>query len=136
MSDGTGNPGKISEAVKAVGDAVVEPAKDEIGAMIEAGIQSITGASDDPQKQALKQQKQQQNLAEAQRKIQWWKQIEAQQAAVRAQKQQENVQKQQEVQQQEQVKQFEVQKKEVSKNQALVNAQNSRETKGGQGAGG
>lgn len=136
MSDGGNAPGQITEAVKTVSDAVVEPVKDEIGEMIEAGVQAITGASDDPQKQALKQQKQQEKLAEAQRKIQYWKQIEAQQAAVRQQKQQEQMQKSQEIQQQEQVKQFEVQKKEVQKNQAIVNAQTSRETKGGQGAGG
>lgn len=132
MSDGS-VPGSVAEAFKTANEAVIQPAKDEIGEMIEAGVQAITGASDDPQKQAMKQQKHQEKLADAQRKVQWWKQIEAQQAALRQQNQQQQVQKQQETKQQEQVKQYEVQKKEISKNQAVVNAQTSKETRKGVG---
>ncbi len=133
MSDGGNAPGNVAEAVNTVKEAVVKPVKDEIGELIEAGVQAVTGSNDDPQKQALKQQKHQEKLADAQRKLQWWKQIEAQQAAVRQQKQQETVQKQQEVKQSDQVKQYETQKKEVSKNQAVVNAQTSKETRKGVG---
>lgn len=133
MSDGGNTPGAVSEAIQTVNEAVVQPVKDELGEMIEAGVQAITGASDDPQKQALKQQKQQQKLADAQRQIQYWKQIESQQFSLRQQNQQQQMQKQQETKQSEQVKQYETQKKEVSKNQAVVNAQTSKETRKGVG---
>lgn len=136
MSDSGGGSGVIGEIVQTVQEAVIEPVKDEVGQLIEAGVQSITGAANDPQKQVRKEQENQKKLAEAQYKIRWWKDLAAQQAALNQQVKQEQTQKQQEKQEEKQIKQYEiVQKKQESKQIEEVNRSRA-ELKAGKGVGG
>lgn len=135
MSDG-GFKGSVAEAVKTVNEAVVEPVKDEVGQLREAGVQAVTGFQSDPQKQFRKQQEEQKKLADAQYKITWWKQIAAQQASLRQQNQQEQMQKQQEKQQEKQVKQFEIVQKKQENKQSEQVKRTRAELKAGKGMGG
>lgn len=110
MSDSGGIGSVISEAVQ----AVVEPVKDEVGAAIEAGVQSVLGtgpAAQDPATDAVadaKKADEEKQKAEAKWVIEKNRQLDAQLRAVR-QKNAEDAQKAQEsIQQEEQVKQYKV----------------------------
>lgn len=135
MSDSGGNSA-IGEAIQTVNEAVVEPIKDEVGKMVEVGVQSITGSTSDPQKQARKQQEDQKKLAEAQYRIQWWKDLAAKQAGLNQQDKQEQAQKQQDKQEDKQVKQYEIVQKKQERKQAEEITRSRAELKAGKGVGG
>lgn len=134
MSDGI--KGAVSEAMEMVNESVVEPVKDEVGQLVEAGVQSITGSAADPQKQMKKQQEDQRKMAEAKYKIDWWKQVAAQQAAAKQQQLQQKSEVKQEEQQEKQVKQYEVVQKKQDRAQEEAAARSRAESKAGKGVGG
>src|SRR3989344_3355950 len=100
MSDGF--KGAVGEAVKTTNEAVIKPLTDEVGKAIEEGFQAVTGKQLTPQQIAQKQQQDQKKIADAQRKIQYWKQIEEAKSAVRSKQQQVQIQTQQVKQQESQ----------------------------------
>jgi len=132
MSDGV--KGAVAEAAKTVGEAVVKPVADEVGQVIEVGAQSVFGKIPSQQNQQQKQRQDQLKIAEAQRRINWWKQIAAQQKSSQQGQVQEKMAKSQ--QQTQEIKQFEiVQKKQVK--DAAMDVQRSRgEIRAGKGVGG
>lgn len=135
MSDSGGSKGAVAEAGKVVNEAVVKPVLDEVGKAIEEGFQSVTGKTPTPQQTQQRQADDQKKLAEATRKIEWWKQIEVQQAAVRQQKTQEQVQTQQVKTEEQQVKQYKVQEKKQNLEAQEV-ARTRSEARAGKGVGG
>ncbi len=114
----------------AVAEAVIKPVKDEIGQAIEVGVQSVTGKTPTPQQTLQKQQEDQKKMADVQRRLQWWKNIEAQQKGLSMQKKQEDLQKKSDQKQEQKVKQFEIVQKERSLETAVKQAQTKTEIKG------
>lgn len=116
MSDGgKSGVGQFTEEVKEVASEIVKDVKDEVGQILEQGVQSVSGTQPTPQQLQQKQQEEQQKLAEAQRKIEFWKRLEAEQKAAREQENQKQLQNQETLQQEEQLKKD----KEVEKKQAI-----------------
>ncbi len=126
-----------------VAEAVVKPVVDEVGQALEVGVQSVlnTGPqkTQDPKQAQVQQQQQQQkvaqtqnDLSEARRKIQYWKELEAAQATVRQDQKQVQTQQQQANQQEAQIKQFEIVQKKKQLPPALA-MKGKAELKGGVG---
>lgn len=137
MADGDST--NISEIMGTISDSVINPVKDEIGKMIEVGAQSVSG-SDDPQSQAKKQQqemeqKQKDAKAAAYQRDFLAKLAEEEQKARQAAAQRDQTweQRNQAEVQKDQVKKFEEDKKEASVNQAVYNAERTKEQRGGVG---
>lgn len=118
----------------AVAESIVKPIKDEVGQIIEVAGQSVSGRGPTPQQALQKQQEDQKKIAGIQRRIQWWRNIEAQQKSAQVGQVQEKMAKSQ--QQTQEIKQFEiVQKKQVK--DAAMEVQRSRgEIRAGKGVGG
>ncbi len=74
---------------------VVKEAKDEIGKAIEAGVQSVVGTQLTSQQIQQKQAEEQQKLAEARRKIEYWKKIDQEQKTLRGKEKQIQLQREQ-----------------------------------------
>lgn len=136
MADG------VKGAVQNIGEAVVKPVAEEFGKAVEQGIQTVVQGPQNitPQQKPLdvdqgRQLKEQKELAEARRKIAWWKSLGEAQREVREQEKQKKLQAQQsfgEAQdKQNQIKQFEVVKK--KQDIALAAAQRKVEIKRGVG---
>lgn len=137
MADGDST--NISEIMGTISDSVINPVKDEIGKMIEVGAQSVSG-SDDPQSYAKKQQqemeqKQKDAKAAAYQRDFLAKLAEEEQKARQAAAQRDQTweQRNQAEVQKDQVKKFEEDKKEASVNQAVYNAERTKEQRGGVG---
>lgn len=93
---------------------VIKDVKDEVGQMIEQGVQSIAGKQLTPQQIQQKQLEEQQKLAQARRKIKWYQEIAAAQKRVREEERQKQQQRQQQEEQERQKKRLvEEQKKKV-----------------------
>ena len=121
-----------------VAEAVVKPVKDEIGQIIEVAGQSITGKTPSPQQTQQKLREDQVKMADAQRRINWWKQLSAQQQAVRNEKKQVVVQQDSEKKQEAKIKQFEIvqKKQDAAVRQREEIARTRQESGKGHGVGG
>lgn len=106
MADGAPVKQFAGEIGKATSE-VVKDVKDEFGKAIEAGVQSAVGTQLTPQQMQQKQAEDAQKLAEARRKIEYWKKIDLEQKQVRQKKQQIQMQKQQIEEQEKQKKKME-----------------------------
>lgn len=90
---------QISEEMEQAGESVVKTLKDEVGQIIEQGLQSITGQTSTPQKSQNQQPAQdtkaedQKKLTETRRKIKWYKDIEEAQRKVREEAKQKEIQR-------------------------------------------
>ncbi len=124
MSDGDGG------FKSAVAEAVIKPARDEVGKVIEVAGQAVSGKTPTPQQTLQKQQEDQKKIADVQRRIQWWKNIEAQQKTVGNQKKQEEMVEKSEQKQEQKIKQFEVVQKKQSLSESVKQAQTRTEIKG------
>lgn len=134
MSDG--DKSGVGQIVADVGEAVINPVKDEVGKFIETGIQSVTGSAPktlDPLEQQKKQAEELKKKQEANWIIEKYRQTDQEQAQVRQKATQEEQKKKQEVQQKQQVKQYEMVKKQQAVNVSVREAQTKTETKRGVG---
>ncbi|EKD91062.1 MAG: hypothetical protein ACD_30C00049G0030 [uncultured bacterium] len=111
------------ETLEEIPAAVGKPVQDEVGKMIEVGVQAIQGQTTDPQKLAQQQEqaaKSKKDTELKRRKVQaWLNELNRQQTALNQQnlkKQQEKQAQSQEEKQKKEVKQFEV----VQKRQNLI----------------
>lgn len=117
-----------------VGEAVVKPVSDEVGKALEQGVQVVSGTGQQVS-QANVQAKQietRTRLAEARRKIKWWKDLEEAQKRVREGLKQKSFDSAQDRQKQQEIQQFEVSKKQ-QKNVTLERQKTKTEIKGGVG---
>lgn len=113
--------------------------KDEIGQALEQGVQSVVGTQLTPQQIQQKQIDDQNKIAEARRKINFYQKTAREQAAVRQQNKQKEMQRKQEEQQEtEQKKVEEVQIKQAQKKPGISEAvlRSQAELKVGKGVGG
>jgi len=83
----------MSDSIKGAIAEVSRDIKDSVGEMIEQSVQSITAPQLTPQQIQQKQMQDQKDLAEARRKIQWFKNLTAAQKKVRDQEKQKQMQK-------------------------------------------
>ena len=138
MADG------ISNTAKMVGEAIVKPVSDEVGKMVEAGVQSVSAKqpADDAQKKQNqnlpnKQQLAQDDAKKKQNVMQFLQNYKQQESALTQQRKQEENQKQQEeVQKKQEIKQFEFSKKQerqTMQQAELMRAKSRSERKGGAG---
>lgn len=114
---------------------VAKDVKDEVGQMIEQGVQSVIGTKLTPQQLQQKELERQKKLAETRRIIAHYRKIEEEQRAVRQAKKHEEMQKKQEEGQKQRVQEI----KKEQKKQLLpeeVRARAMAETKVGRGVGG
>lgn len=109
---------EIEETIEEIPQAVFKPVQDEIGKMLETGVQSVQSQTLDPQKQALKDQEDAKKKADVERRkqniikfINQSKQQEQQFTQQRKVEQQEKTQEEQAEKQDKEVKQFEIVKK-------------------------
>lgn len=107
MNDSGSGVKQFAEEMGQTAGEVVKDVKDEVGQMIEQGAQSIAGKQFTPQQIQQKQLEDQQKLAEARRKIKWWKDIAAAQKKVREEEKQKQLQRQQLEEQEKQKKKME-----------------------------
>lgn len=117
---------------------VARDVKDEVGEMIEQGVQSVAAPQLTPQQIQQKQLQDQKALAEARRKIAWYKKLEDSQKKVREASSQKEAAR---LQSQQQEKQQEVQKVQIQstkKQQVISEAvlRTQAERKAGKGVGG
>lgn len=113
MVDGNALGQFTDEMETAVSD-VTHDVKDSVGEAIEQGVQSVIGNTLTPQQIQQKQVEDQQNLTEARRKIDYWKNIDLAQKKIRmAEKQKLDQKKQIEEQERQRKKMTEAQKKKV-----------------------
>lgn len=133
MADGGSSNSNLAETIT---QSVIEPVKDEIGKMVETGVQSITGsgASQDPQEEAKKKvedDKKKQNV------LRFIQQMQADEQRLKQQRIEESQKTQvesQEKAEEKQVKQFNIQKK--AANTQVLEKQRSMEAGKGKGVGG
>lgn len=136
MSDG-GKSG-IAQAFQNIGEAIVNPMKDEVGKAVEQGKQSVFNTNTkpvDPQEEALKKQTEATKMAEAQRVFKFYKDLEEAQRKAREEdkrKQMMRMQGDDQKKQEDQVKQFQIVQKK-KENFALSAAKNKSETRKGVG---
>lgn len=99
--------GKFTDETQETIKEVAEDIKDEVGQMVEQGIQSITGTQLTPQQIQQKQVNDQKKIMEARRKLTFYQQTAQAQTQVRQQEKQKQMQKQQMETQEEQTKKVE-----------------------------
>lgn len=107
---------QFTNEVKAVTGEIVKDVKDNVGQMLEQGVQSVVGTTLTPQQIQQQKQEEQTKLAEARRKIDYWKKIEVGQKGVRDVEKQKQMAK---VQQEEEEKKNKKLKEEQRKNQVI-----------------
>lgn len=100
MADGGSGMKQFTGEMGQVAAEVAKDVKDEVGQMIEQGVQSVVGKQLTPQQVQQKQQDEQKQLAEARRKIKWYQDLTAAQKRVHEQEKQKQQQNQQAEQQQ------------------------------------
>ncbi len=129
------NAGKvIGGTFEDVSDAVIKPVSDEVGKAIESGVQSVVSGPKQltPQQLQQKQTDKTNQLAEARRKIAWWRNLDEAQRKVRELEKQRKMQRIHAEKKKKQVKQFEIsQKKKEDIN--LQRAKTKTEIKAGVG---
>lgn len=146
MSDDKGIAAGIGQFAQDVGEALVEPVKDQVGEAIEQGVQAVAPPKQQPSPQTPQQLREQQaeqvkKREEEKKRLDWaqatiarYQKIEEEQAAVRAKKKQEEQVKQQEEEVEKQELGFELQQKEQkSQDIALQQAKTKTEVRGGVG---
>lgn len=122
-----------------MGQATVDVAKDvkdEVGEMLEQGVQSVVRAKLTPQQIQQKELERQKRLAEVRKQIKWYQDIEVAQKAVRGKEKQKQLQRQHETQQQQQIKQFKIEQKKQAPLPEEVRARSLAERRSGRGVGG
>lgn len=124
MSDGDGG---IKGAVV---EAIIKPVKDEVGKVLEVAGQSVSGRGPTPQQTLQKQAEDQKKIIDIQRRLQWWRNIEAQQKGSVTAKKQEDMVKSRDENQKAKVKQFEIVQRKQSLTTAVRQAQTKTEIKG------
>ncbi len=128
----------IKTAVQNLGEAVVKPVIDEVGKMIETGVQSVTQTQTqvDPAGEVRRKAEEERKKRNINRFLEQY-----QSDSIRHQQQvqsarQKKIEESQKVAEGKQVEQFEVQEKQQSMTKAQVIAKTQTERKPGQGAGG
>jgi len=140
MSDNSGIKAGIGQFAQDVGEALVEPVKDQVGEAIEEGVQAVTStpklSPQDPQvlqqqaEQAKKQEEDAKKLQAVQQQIAGYEKIEEEIVAIRMKKKQDEEAKKQEEQVEKQEKGFELQKQQQkSVDIATERAERSTENK-------
>lgn len=132
-------------AIQDTNEALIKPIRDEVGQALEQGVKAVVVGPPTVQQQHITQQqiqhneaKRQVDLAEARRKVDFWRRIDQEQQVVRQKRTQELMQKNQVKQQEEKVKQIKIVKKTEKKNiakDAAIKASQA-ESKVGKGVGG
>jgi allophanate hydrolase subunit 2 len=137
MADGDST--NVSEVIGSIADAVFKPVGEEMGRMMEEGKNSVVG-SDDPQSQAKKQQEQAQKKQKEAEQINniknYFEELAKQEQIgrqARAQTEQNWNQRNQAEKIQENDHKLEEEKKEASVNQAVYNAERTKEQRNGVG---
>lgn len=134
MSDGA--KANIGQLVALVGEAVVNPVKEEVGRALEEGVSGVLGtpiAQQDPNARQKRLADEANRKQHAEKVIAWYQKIDQEQAKIRQQKLQEQQSKQQEESQKKQVQQFELSKRNQPPPQAVAEAQRKTEVKKGIG---
>ncbi len=103
MADSRNVIGKFSDEIEQTVSETANDVKDEVGQMVEQGVQSITGTQLTPQQIQEKQENDQRKIVEARRKIDFFKQTAQAQQKVRQENKQQEMQKQQNQKQEQQV---------------------------------
>lgn len=103
---------QFSDEMEQAATDVAKDVKDEVGQMIEQGVQSVAGKQLTPQQIQQKQVEEQKKLAKARKTIKWYQDIQAAQRRVREEEKQKQLQRQQ---QEEQEKQKKKQEEEAKK---------------------
>ncbi|MDD2823435.1 MAG: hypothetical protein PHQ59_05145 [Candidatus Daviesbacteria bacterium] len=146
MSDGQGIKAGIGQFAQDVGEALVEPVKDQVGQAIEEGVTAVASTPKPPpqdpqvlrQQQADQVKRQQEDAAklqEAQQTIARYEKIEEEIAQVRLQKKQEEETKEQEeqVEKQEEMQDLQEKNQKSADITALERAERKTESKSGVG---
>lgn len=110
MADGGGVKQFTDEMEQAATD-VARDVKDEVGQMIEQGVQSVTGPKLTPQQLQQKQLDEQKRLAQARKTVKWYQDIAAAQKKIREEEKQKQLQRQQLEEQEKQKKKLEEEQK-------------------------
>lgn len=98
MADGSGVKQFTDEMEQAATD-VAKDVKDEVGQMIEQGVQSVAGPKFTPQQIQQEKLEEQKKLAQARKTIKWYQDIETAQNKVREEEKQKQLQRQQQEEQ-------------------------------------
>lgn len=136
MADGGSGVKQFAGEMGQAASDVAKDIKDEVGQMVEQGVQSVVGPKLTPKQLQQKELERQKKMAEARRKIKWWQDIAAAQKAVREKEKQKELQRQQQTQQQQQIKQFTIEQKKRQPLPEEVRARSMVERKTGRGVGG
>lgn len=131
MGDGGPKP-NVAEIIT---QGIVTPIKDEIGKMVEVGVQSITGSTQnqDPQEEAKKKAEDQRKIANIRNFLQQMQVNEQKLRQSKMQEQQLKDQEQQEENQEKQVKKQQQEQKKQAVNQQTFEKQRSTEIRRGVG---
>lgn len=129
----SGIKGAVAEAVKVAGEAVVRPVADELVRDLEVAGQSMSGQMPSSQQIQQNQKADALKVADAQRRIQWWKDLAARQQLATNQAEQATQQKQAEEKQGTEIKQFEVVKKRQNRQEAMEVQSSRGEVRAGKG---
>lgn len=121
-----------------INEAVVKPVADEVGKAIEQGTQSVVYGSqatsvNPPKSPEQIKQEEQKKLAEARRKIAWYKNLSEAQAKIRQEQKEKEAEKLKVEKEKKEIKQFEVVKKQQSQAAIVKEAQTKTEVKKGVG---
>lgn len=103
--------GQFKDEVEEATEEVITDVKDEVGQMIEQGVQSVVGSTLTPKQLQQKQLDEQKRLAQARKTIKWYQDITAAQRRVREEERQKRLQKQQQEEQEKQKKKQEQEEK-------------------------
>ena len=114
MANTNGVIGQFKDEMEQTATDVAKDVKDEVGQMIEQGVQSMAGKTLTPQQIQQKQLEEQKNLIEARRKIKFYQDTELKLKRIREEKRQKELQRiQQEDEEKKKKKLIEDQKKKV-----------------------
>ncbi|MBI2020825.1 hypothetical protein HYS94_05450 [Candidatus Daviesbacteria bacterium] len=108
MADSASGIKQIGEEVVETTEEVVKDTKDQVGQAIEQGVQSVVGIQLTPQQIQQRQLDEQKKLAKVRRDIQWYKDIQVAQKAIREKEKQKKLQKDQQIQDEKKFKQMEI----------------------------
>lgn len=104
MADSGGGVKQFTNEMEQAAIDVAKDVKDEVGQMIEQGVQSVAGPKLTPQQIQQKQLEEQKRLARARKTIRWYQDIAAAQRRVREEEKQKQLQRQQQEEQEKQKK--------------------------------
>lgn len=107
MADSGSGVKQFTEEMGQAASEVTKDVRDNVGQMIEQGVQSIAGKQLTPQQLQQKELERQKKLAETRKRLKWFQDIEAAQRKVREQEKQKQLQRQQVEEQEKQKKKME-----------------------------